>query len=248
MSEIKSTMFFAGCTIGYTFPRIARLMTKILTNYNVDYGTYDNEPCCGGVLFKMGAKEAADKAKQNMDFFKEHGIKRIIVNCPECYLTFKREYPKIAPNFDKEIEIIHYTKLFAELIQEKKMIFKKSVEIKATYHDPCELGRHMSIYDEPRFIIKAIPGIAFKELKSNFEYSQCCGGPIRIPYVQLRNILTKAILKEAKRNYLITTCPACYFNFDTVKQLFGSKSIPIDLVEVVAYALDITSTLLEKID
>jgi len=246
LSERNSTMFFVGCTIGYTFPRIARLMTRILTKYDINFGTYDNEPCCSGVMFKIGVKEAEEKAKQNIEFFKNHGINRIIVNCPECYMTFMTEYPKVDPNFSKDMKIIHYTQLFADLIRQKKMVFQKKVEIKATYHDPCELGRHMGIYEEPRLIIKSIPGIKFSELKKNLEYSQCCGGPIRIPYIELRNILAKGILKDAKRNYLITTCPACYFNFKTVKQLFGSKSIPIDLVEVVAYALDLTPELLEE--
>ncbi|NVM04124.1 MAG: (Fe-S)-binding protein [Candidatus Helarchaeota archaeon] len=247
MSEENSNMFFVGCTISYSYPRAAELMTKILAKYGVKYGTFDDEPCCGGVLSKIGqSSEAEEKVKKNIEYFKNLGIKRIVTNCPECYLAFKKEYTKIDPSFDKKIEILHYTTLLANLIREKKIVFKKEVQIKATYHDPCELGRHMEIYEDPRFIIKSIPGIQFKELKRNLEYTQCCGGPIRIPYVQLRNILTKSILKEAKRNYLITTCPACYYNFRAVKELLGAKSIPIDLIELVAFALNLTPTLLEE--
>ncbi len=249
MSEGNSTMFFVGCTMGYSYPRVAKLMTKILDKYDVKYGIYEDEPCCGGVLFKIGKREdAEEKTKKNIEYFRNHDIKKIIVNCPECYLTFKKEYPEVDSNFNNEVEILHYTQLFASLIREKKMVFNKELNIKATYHDPCELGRHMEIYEEPRFIIKSIPGLEFKELKKNLEYSQCCGGPIRIPYVQLRNILTQQILKDAKRNYLITTCPACYFNFNAVKQLFGAKAIPIDLVEVVAFALDLSDKLVEEIE
>lgn len=200
MTEENSTMFFVGCTLSYSYPRVAEIMTRIFDEFGIEYKIFDDEPCCGGILFKIGQiNEAENKAKQNFEYFKNHNIKRIITNCPECYLTFKQEYQTIIPDFNNEIEVLHYTTVLANLIREGKIIFSKEVPIKATYHDPCELGRHSGIYEDPRFIIESIPGIKFTELKRQLEYAQCCGGPIRIPFIELRNVLAQAVLKEAKK-------------------------------------------------
>jgi Fe-S oxidoreductase len=196
----------------------------------------DDEPCCGGVLFMIGQMgEAVKKVQENIAYFRENNVGKIIVNCPECFKTFLIDYPKVNASFD--IPVQHSTQLIAELIKAGKLNLTKEVPIKATYHDSCHLGRHTGIYDEPRYIIKAVPGIKFKEMEFNKEHANCCGGPIRDPYIELRNEMSLGNLNMAKRlRNIVTACPTCFYNLDGVSQLFEHKVQVIKLIELVAYS------------
>ena len=243
MSSDAETLYFVGCTTAYVYPETGRTMKRILETAGMKVKVIDDEPCCGGVLFMIGqAEEAKKKVEQNIQFFKDHGIERIVVNCPECYKTFTKDYPRVDASF--KIPVQHSTQVIARLIQEKKISLTKEVPIKATYHDSCHLGRYSGIYEEPRFIINSIPGIKFKEMEYTKEHANCCGGPIKEPFIDLRNQMTLMSLDLAKRNKnIITACPTCYYNLDTVRELFEHKVQVIELINLVAFSAGLISDL-----
>ncbi len=243
MSSGPNVLYFVGCTTAYAYPETGHAMKKILDAAGIEVELRADEPCCGGVLFMIGQiGEAIKKVKENIEYFKSHDIRKIIVNCPECYKTFVHDYPKADKDFD--IPIQHSTQLIADLIKGGKISLTKEVPIKATYHDACHLGRHTGIYDEPRFIINSIPGINFKEMEFNKEHANCCGGPIRDPYIELRNQMALSNLDMAKRlRNIITACPTCYYNLDGVARLFEHKVQVIKLIDLVAYSAGLISEL-----
>ena len=97
----------------------------------------------------------------------------MITTCAGCYKTFKELYPKHS-HFD--IEVLHIVEYLEKLISEEKLKFQKPYAMKIVYHDPCDLGRHMNIYEPPRKILQAIPGVQFLEFKENRSLAKCCGG------------------------------------------------------------------------
>ncbi len=236
MSAELKTLFYVGCTTAYAYPESGQSMKKILDAAGVAAETLEDEPCCGGVLFMMGQLEAArNKVKDNITYLKSHGIGKIIVDCPECYKTFIHDYPSVDESFT--IPVQHSTQVIAQLIKDGQLSLTKEVPIKVTYHDSCHLGRYCGIYDEPRFIINSIPGITFKEMELSREHANCCGGPIREPFIELRNQMSLANLDLAKRlKNIVTACPTCYYNLDSVATLFEHKVQVIKLIDLVAYA------------
>ncbi len=239
MSSEKKTLYFVGCTIAHGYPETGQAMKKILDAAGIKAEVLEDEPCCGGVLFMIGQTgEAVKKVKSNIEYFKSKQIGKIIVDCPECFKTFLHDYKKVDENFS--IPVVHSTQIIAQLIKDGKLTLKKEIPIKATYHDSCHLGRHSGIYDEPRFIINSIPGIKFKDMEFTKEHANCCGGPIREPFIELRNQMSLNNLDMAKRQRnIITACPTCYFNLDSVSQLFEHKVQVIRLVDLVAFSAGI---------
>ena len=236
MSTKGKTLYFVGCTTSHAYPETGQAMKKILDAAGIEVEVREDEPCCGGVLFMIGqTDEAIKKVKENIQYFKTHNIGKIVVSCPECYKTFVHDYLKVDESFN--IPVQHSTQLIAELIKEGRLSLTREVPIKATYHDSCHLGRYGGIYDEPRFIIQSIPGIKYKDLEFTREHANCCGGPIRDPFIELRNQMSLANLDMARRlKNIVTACPTCYYNLDGVAQLFEHKVKVIELINLVAYS------------
>ena len=192
--------------------------------------------CCGESVRKAG-NEALFKrlARENIKTFIENGVKKIVVSSPHCYHTFKNEYPEFMVNFD----VIHITQYLYQLIKEGRLKITKEYKQKVTYHDPCYLGRHNGIYDEPREVLKKIPGLELKEMAEAREYSLCCGiGGGRICEETAKNERFSDIrLKQAVdvgAEVLVTACPYCITQFeDSRLSLKDSSVIQIkDITEI----------------
>jgi Fe-S oxidoreductase len=104
---------------------------------------------------------------------KDAGVKKVITTSPHCYATFKKDYLELGADF----ETWHATQIFWDLLKEEKITPKTSLNKKVVYHDPCTLGRQNGIYDEPRDVLRSIPGLELVEIE-NFsrEFALCCGG------------------------------------------------------------------------
>ena len=218
-TEGMEILYFPGCYPSYDprMQRVARATVNILNTAGVDFGILgQKESCCGESIRKTGDEELFKRlARENIKTLIDNGVKKIVVSSPHCYHTFKNEYPEFMVNF----EVIHSSQYLFELIDAGRLEITKEYRKDITYHDPCYLGRHNGIYDEPREVLKKVPGLELDEMPDSRENSLCCGGgggriwmetPKGERFSDLR--LEQAIGVGAK--VLATCCPYCITNFE----------------------------------
>ena len=218
-SEEMEILYFAGCYFSYDprMKKVAVATANILKKAGVEFGILGNqESCCGESIRKTGSEDVfRDVARQNIKTFIDHGVKKILVSSPHCYHTFKNEYPEFMVHF----EVVFATQYILELIQTGRLIISGEYNKKVTYHDPCYLGRHNGIYEEPREILDRIPGLELVEMIDSRKDSLCCGGGGgRIWMDTLKGErfsdlrLDQALDVGAQQ--LVTSCPYCITNFE----------------------------------
>jgi heterodisulfide reductase subunit D len=211
----ENILYYPGCLIKFVGTDLEDNYKKILSLAGVDFiQLHDLELCCGSPVLNSGhRKEAEEIAEKNLKAFREHGITKIITSCPACYKTFANDYPNLVKNWGIEVE--HITKTINRAIKKGKLT-PNEISSDVTYHDPCHLGRHCGIYEEPREIIRA-SGAKLKEMRLSREYAVCCGAGsgVKSNYPLLANAIAKEraeMAKETKAKFIITTCPMCYYN------------------------------------
>jgi len=218
-TEGTEILYFPCCYLSYDprLKRVARATANILNAAGVDFGILGVlENCCGESIRKTGEEELFKRlARENIKNFIDHGVKKILVSSPHCYHAFKNEYAEFKVNF----EVVHISQFLFELVREGRLALKKELVKKITYHDPCYLGRHNGIYDEPREALKKIPGVQLNEMPDARVDSLCCGGgggriwmetPKGERFSDLR--LDQAVGIGAEM--LVTSCPYCITNFE----------------------------------
>ena len=175
-TEGTELLYFPCCLPCYDphMTGIARATVGILKAVEADFGILGTrETCCGEAIRKAGNESLFQSlAKKNITTFAENGVKRVLVSSPHCYHTFKNEYPELGSNF----EVIHSTQYLLGLIKDQRLEFTKELNKRVVYQDSCYLGRHNGIYDEPREVLRSIPGLELVEFPDYGEDSLCCGG------------------------------------------------------------------------
>ncbi len=204
-------LYFVGCTGSYSLNRVPKSIMKVLDSIGFDYTLMGGEErCCGSPILRTGDTETAKKTiERNVDQWKKLGVKTVITACAGCHTTFAHYYP---PDFN----YVHFTQLFSKLINEGVLEFGKELNEKIIYFDGCDLGRHSEIYEEPREILRAIPGVQLIEFLYNREEQECCGGPlIGADATMARKIGAKKVREAIEKGatLLITACPTCLLNF-----------------------------------
>jgi Fe-S oxidoreductase len=238
-TEGMEVLYFPGCYLSYDarLKQVAQATANILNMAGVDFGILGvKENCCGESIRKTGNERLFKHlARENIKTFIENGVKKILVSSPHCYHTFKNEYPEFMVNF----EVIHISQYLFQLINEGRLKPTKEYGKKVTYHDPCYLGRHNGIYDEPREILKKIPGLELNEMAESREDSLCCGmGGGRIwletPKSERFSILRLEQAIGLGAEVLATSCPYCITQFeDSRLTLKDSEVIQIkDITEI----------------
>ena len=161
--------YFGGCTGAFRNEQTTRAALSIFEKLKTDYTTVD-EICCGSVLQRIGWNndDVLKLIKKNVDAVKAQGVETLVLSCAGCYRMFKDEYKKYV---DVPFRVLHISEFLAE--QDLKL---RPMKAKATYHDPCHLGRHAKVYDAPRNVIKKIPELEYKEMEFSKGTSHCCGG------------------------------------------------------------------------
>ncbi len=238
------TLLFSGCVTSYQDIHIIPSIMKILDKAGISYGALGkDENCCGYISYLVGVKEFKEIAEKNAETFSKLNVKRIITTCAGCYKTFKELYPKIIP-FNIEVE--HAIEYINRLIEEGKIKFKNELPMKVAYHDPCDLGRHLNIFEPPRELLSRIPGIELLEFKNNRLLAKCCGGGGGVKAFDTElsgEIAYQRILEalEVGADTVVSACPACKSNLQIAsarlrKEKKGRIKI-MDITEVVSESL-----------
>jgi len=213
-AEGMEILYFPCCYCSYDprLKKVAQATARILKKADVDFGILGSkENCCGESIRKTGNEEVFKKlAKENIKTFIDHGVKTILVSSPHCYHAFKNEYPEFRVNF----EVIHISQYIGDLISAGRLVLPKEYAKKVAYHDPCYLGRHNGVYEEPRTVLTSIPGLSLVELPEAKADSLCCGmGGGRIwaeteKHERFSNLRVEQAI-ECKAQELVTSCPYC---------------------------------------
>jgi Fe-S oxidoreductase len=239
-AEGMDFLYFPGCYLCFD-PRlvtVAKATSNVLNIAGTDFGILGSkESCCGESIRKTGDEELFKRlARENIKTFIENGVKKILVSSPHCFHTFKNEYNEFMVNF----EVLHVSQYIFQLISDGKLQFKKEYPKKVSYHDPCYLGRHNGIYDEPRETLKNIPGLELIEMADSREDGLCCGGGggriwMETPRGERFSDLRVAQAVEAGAEVLVTSCPYCITNFeDSRLTLEVSENIEVkDITEII---------------
>jgi len=243
-TEGMDILYFPGCYLSYD-PRLkkaAAATANILNKAGVDFGILGaKENCCGESIRKTGDEELFKRlARENIKTFIDNGVNKILVSSPHCYHTFKNEYPEFKVNF----EVVHISQYLFQLVQEGRLEFSKEYGKKVTYHDPCYMGRHNGIYEEPREILKKIPGLELMEMPDSRVDSLCCGGGggriwMETPKGERFSDLRLKQAMEVGAEVLVTSCPYCISNFE-------DSRITLDVLEKIEVK-DITEIIQEVI-
>jgi len=242
--ESVPLLWFVGCTPAYD-PRVqevARAIHSLLVAAGLSYSTLGTaESCCGNEVKRMGEEGLFELLTEgNRELFSAHSVGRIVASSPHCMNTFANEYG------DLGLEVVHYSQLLAELLDEGKLAFGGRAEKKVTYHDPCFLGKHNDIYDPPRSVLESIPGVEFVELDRSRERALCCeggGGRMWIEAEEERGErLAETRVNDAVdlgAELLVTACPFCLLTLEDAVKTSGNegKIEIVDLAELAASAL-----------
>lgn len=222
VSDSGEVLLFAGCQpyfdilfrdIGYSGKEMVANVVSILNKAGITPAILPNEVCCGHDALWSGKEDVFQAlAKKNIEMIRKSEAKKIITFCPECASVLRNQYRDLGLN----LEVQHITEFVNGLIEEGKVKFsaKKGV---VTYHDPCRLGRHLEIYDEPRRILSEIPDLEFREMESNKAQSICCGTTLWTNCDYISEAIRVSRLKEAQETgaeYVVTACPKCYIHFN----------------------------------
>lgn len=243
-TEGTEVLYFPCCIPEYdpSVQRVARATAAVLKKAGVDFGILGNRANCCGESVRKAGDEAVFKqlAQNNITALEEAGVRKIIVSSPHCYHALKNEYPRLGASF----EVTHVSQYLLELLKQERLKLTKEVNLKVAYHDPCYLGRHNDIYDEPREVLRSIPGLELVELADHREFSLCCGGGGGRIWMETKSgerfsdlRLNQALETGAK--VLAVACPYCMLNFnDSVLTQDKGDLIEVrDIAELVQEAL-----------
>jgi len=245
VNENTEMLYFSCCTPAYDpkMGSVARATARILQKTGAQFGILgSNESCCGESVRKAGNYALFDSlAARNIAAIQTSGVKELIVTSPHCYETFKHDYPALGAHFT----VTHFVQYLARLIDEERLIFKKPFPKNVVYHDPCYLGRHNGIYDEPRRVLENIPHLTLLDENNARENSLCCGGGGARIWMETKKgeRFSDTLVKQAidvGADVLATACPYCILNFrDSALTLGKEDTLKVmDISEIVDEVLE----------
>ncbi len=242
-------LYYVGCTPSYD-PRgqkVARALVQLLQSAGVDFGILgSDENCCSSEVRRLGEAGLFEAmVEENTEMFKELNVQKMFTVSPHCFNAFKNDYRSIEAGAAFGAQVQHYTQVLAELLRDGRLKFNGKFEKKVTYHDPCYLGKHNGIFDEPRDVLTGIPGVELIEMDRSREKSLCCeGGGGRMwlegtnPGTRLAQLRVKEAL-DTGAEVLATACPFCLLTLEeAVKHLNAEEKIRVlDVAEIAVQAM-----------
>ncbi|MCS7171902.1 MAG: (Fe-S)-binding protein [Armatimonadetes bacterium] len=234
-------LYYVGCTPSYDrrIQKVARSLVEILRRSGVSFGIL-GERCCGESVYVLGHDTYLRRyVEEHAKLLAEAGVWTLVTTSPHCFDMFRRFYPDLSGRFRP----LHHTQYLAALVEDGRLRFTRELHVRVTYHDPCYLGRRHGIYDEPRRLLTAIPGVELVEMRDHQEEALCCGGGggrmwMETPAEERFSNLRVQQAVEAGAEVLATACPHCVLCLEDSVKVLGVQGLQVmDVVEVMAQAL-----------
>ena len=213
-------LYWVGCAPSFDdrSRKVARALAQLMQEAGVDFAILGPEETCTGDAARRAGNEYLFQmfANQNCETLNRYQFRRIVTTCPHCYNTLKHEYPEFGGHY----EVVHHTELLAELIRQGRLRPTHRVEGTVAYHDSCYLGRYNNVYDPPREILNAIPGLRLVEAPESHDRGMCCGaggaqmwkeeepGNGKVNHARTRQLL-KVLPDTSSACTVATACPFC---------------------------------------
>jgi len=237
-------LYFAGCTASFVETDVAEASVRLLTDAGYDIGYMGTDEACCGIPMKVSGKWDMFETiyEHNVAEARARGAKTIVTSCPACALVWKEMYANIAADRGEayEFEVKHYSELVSEALGDGRLELVNPIEGRLTFHDSCHAGRAQGLYEPPRDMLKAIPGVDYVEMEHNREEGYCCGSVLTlIGEAPVAPILGKHRLQEAvdiEADTVVALCPCCQVQLrdSNIKNDMGLKID--DLSRIVAQA------------
>jgi glycolate oxidase len=239
-------LLFGGCVASYQDVNLIPNLMAVLDKAGISYSSLGREEdCCGYLSYLVGSEgDFQACVDANTKKFREMGVKEIVTSCPGCFRTLSKLYPAFGGNAD--LKVHHVVTYLEQLISQGKLSLKGNGRMKVAYHDPCDLGRHMQVFEEPRNILKKVPGVELLEFKMNRLMAKCCGsggGVKGFDNPLSQDIAYNRVLQalEVGADTIVSACPSCKSNLTQgaarVRKEKKGKIKVKDITEVVASAL-----------
>ena len=237
-SSKHDVLLWIGCAGAYNdrYKKVVRSFAKLLQRAEVRFGCLgDKESCSGDPARRAGNEFLAQMfIKGNVDTLNELGTKRVVTACPHCFNTMANEYP----DFGGKWEVQHHSELLADLVKMGKLQPEAIDERKVTYHDSCYIGRGNDIYDQPRDILNAIPGVQAVEMKRNKSRGFCCGAGGAQMFMEETvgdriNVTRAKEALDTGADTVAAACPFCMTMLDDGVTLNGNEDVEVlDIAEL----------------
>jgi len=239
LPKTADVLYWVGCTTATRSPSAAKAVANIFNHAEVNFTTLgEKEGCCGYLLLKTGLwNKARNNVSMLLERVKVTNAEILVTPCAGCYYTFTELYPQIL-DVRMPLEVLHTSQFVEQLIKEGT-IEPKKLNLKVTYHDPCSLGHHCSVYESPRNVLKAIPRLELVEMPLSRSQARCCGAGgglwsynTEVSMNSASTRLTKDVV-PLNVDLMTTCCPACHMNlrYTAIKRLIPVKIC--DIMEVV---------------
>ena len=239
--EPAPVLLYTGCTMpsSQSLSSRARKAAEILSKAGVDFAILGkDEPCCGSVQKRIGDRElASEMMEENIELFNSLDCEKIVTLCAGCANMLKNDYGQARTELKPKV--LHIVEFLPKLIAEGKLQFKNERPLTVTYHDPCHLGRHMGVYNQPRTILNGLPGVKLIERAATKENTICCGagGGMRIfESGKIAEKIGQAAVESALHTgaeALVTACPFCEMNLEAAARNRDTLIPVYDIVDLV---------------
>jgi heterodisulfide reductase subunit D len=237
--ERAEVVYFVGCVASF-FPmaqKIPASMVRIMEQADVDFTILGGEEwCCGYPLIGAGMPEKMKSLMEhNLQKVKDTGAGKVVFTCPSCYHTWKTFYKT-------DLDILSSPEFISGLLDEQRLHFNDQ-EMTVTYHDPCDLGRNSGVFEPPRKVLEALPGVDFLELPNNRQMCTCCGGGGNLEMVdpdlsgRVAQMKIDEILKTGA-DTVVSSCQQCLRTIASRARRTKTTLKVKDLTELVAEALE----------
>jgi len=216
--EPKGKVFyFTGCATNYFYPNVGKAVIKVLNRLGLEVILPRGQMCCGLPLFQAGGrKKALKNIRENLKLFNRKNVEAVVVDCAACGAALKKEYALILEELGEDAKpakelagkVMDISQILARYDLEKWL---KTVPGRVTYHDPCHLGRSQGVKEEPRNLLRRIPGLELVEMAAA---DACCGGGAALPWEHpdvasgiSRNKIQS--IRETRATVVASGCPWC---------------------------------------